>query len=345
MEEIASIRADEQCLIFELPYFLNEKPLAYDKDTTDVECRIYASTSSKRFTVTPCTVSSDQYMMTSKDVVIDVLSTFGAVFWSIQLIPQIYINWKRKTGDGLQPSMMIAWSLAGLPLGIHNILSEQPIALQVQAEILTSLSLLTWAQVMFYDHDWTMKKCVCTLSILATSFAAIQCAFVFGFRYGSTSEQDRQRIILAMAILAALGLSFGVLRHYYDIYVYKTVRGIAWAFVALDAAGDLTSLLAVTIKSPADRIAAGIYASELGLWIGIMLAGVTFNVRYYIQARHHTVLSDHPSEINDTREEVARDNQLERQSSVSSAFSRIIPNTQIGSSWLMRRTRRQQQIA
>ncbi|PWN37091.1 uncharacterized protein FA14DRAFT_159295 [Meira miltonrushii] len=283
--------------------------------------------------------------MTSKDVGIDVLSTLGAVFWSIQLIPQIYINWKRKTGDGSQPSMMIAWSLAGLPLGIHNILSKQPIALQVQAEILTSLSLLTWAQVMFYDHKWSIKKCVCTLSVLAAFFAAIQCAFVFGFRYGDTSEKDKQRTILAMAILAALGLSFGVLRHYYDIYLHKTVRGIAWAFVALDAAGDLTSLLAVTIKSPADRIAAGIYASELGLWIGIILAGLVINARYYIQARRQIIPSNDLPEINDAREEVAQENQLERQSSVSSAFSRIIPNTQMGSSWLMRRTRRQQQVA
>lgn len=286
------------------------------------------------------------------DIAIDVLSTLGAVFWSIQLIPQIYLNWKRKSGDGLQPSMMIAWSLAGLPLGIHNILSHQPIALQVQAEILTSLSLFTWAQVMFYDHKWSIKKCVSLLSILAISFAAIQCAFIFGFRYGDLSEQDLERTILAMAILAALGLSFGVLRHYYDIYIHKTVRGIAWGFVALDAAGDLTSLLAVTIRSPPDRVAAGIYASELGLWIGIMIAGLLFNTRYYYQKRRRATVSDHFRDVREAehsatsteRDEAANEINLERQSSLSSAFSRIIPNTHIGTSWLMRRTRRQRHI-
>lgn len=281
-------------------------------------------------------------MMTQKDVVIDILSTLGAVFWSIQLIPQIYINYKRKTGDGLQPSMMIAWSLAGLPLGIHNILSQQPIALQVQAEILTCLSLLTWSQVMFYDHKWSFTKCVCLLTILAIFFAAIQCAFIFGFQYSNTSQQDQQRIILSMAILAALGLSFGVLRHYYDIYIHKTVRGIAWSFVALDAAGDLTSLLAVTIKSPADQIAAGIYASELGLWIGIMIAGLLFHAKNYIRSRRQQQINQTTIEIHSNEDEL----RLERQSSVSSAFSRIIPNTQLNSSWLMRRTtRRQQQTA
>jgi hypothetical protein len=56
----------------------------------------------------------------------------------------------------------------------------------------------------------------------------------------------KSNVILAMAILAAVGLSLGVLRHYYDVAVNRTVRGISWAFVALDAAGDLTSLLAVS---------------------------------------------------------------------------------------------------
>jgi hypothetical protein len=46
--------------------------------------------------------------------------------------------------------MMILWALAGLPLGIHNILSEQHVALVVQAQILTGLSLITWAQTVYY---------------------------------------------------------------------------------------------------------------------------------------------------------------------------------------------------
>jgi hypothetical protein len=46
--------------------------------------------------------------------------------------------------------MMILWALAGLPLGIHNILSDQHVALVVQAQILTGLSLIIWAQTMYY---------------------------------------------------------------------------------------------------------------------------------------------------------------------------------------------------
>lgn len=51
--------------------------------------------------------------------------------------------------------------------------------------------------------------------------------------------------LLTMAILSAAGLGLGVLRHYWDIYIHRSVRGISFVFVFLDAAGDLTSLLSV----------------------------------------------------------------------------------------------------
>lgn len=286
----------------------------------------------------------------SIDVAVDVLSTLGAVFWSVQLIPQIIVNWRRKTGAGLQPSMMIAWALAGVPLGIHNILSRQPIALQVQAQILTSLSLLTWAQVMYYDHKLSLRRCTLLLAGLAIVLAIVEVAFVFGFLYGTHDQRVRQRAVLAMAILAALGLSFGVLRHYYDIYRHRTVRGIAWGFVLLDAAGDLTSLLSVTIRSPADRVAAAIYASELVLWIGILIAGLAFNFRTYVHvtlSHHHDIPAVQPDgqqTPQDPEPEEAlqgAEHRPESVHSVSSAFSRVIPEVHRSSNWLMRRARRQ----
>lgn len=260
-------------------------------------------------------------------VAVQVLSTLGAVLWSIQLVPQIVVNWRRKSGAGLQPSMMLSWAIAGLPLGIHNILGHQPVALQVQAQILTSLSLLTWAQVMYYDRHWSLVRCFSVLLFLSSLFAGMQIAFVLGFRSERVSSEARNHCVLSMAILAGLGLCIGVLRQHYDVYRHRTVRGIAWQFVLLDAAGDLTSLLAVVIKPPADRVAAAIYASELSLWLAMIAAGIAFNFREYLRARHN-----HDRTMNDlsvTEQIAGEDNndvQLERQVSAhssSSAFGRI----------------------
>ena len=40
----------------------------------------------------------------------NVLGTIGTVLWCIQLIPQIWYNWKQKKTDGLPPSMMFLWA-------------------------------------------------------------------------------------------------------------------------------------------------------------------------------------------------------------------------------------------
>jgi uncharacterized protein with PQ loop repeat len=96
----------------------------------------------------------------------NVLGTLGAVCWSIQashfnqtfkpqltpfkLLPQIIINYKRHNTEGLQGSMMLLWAVAGVPLGVYNIVEEFNVALRVQPQILTTLSLLTWAQCLYY---------------------------------------------------------------------------------------------------------------------------------------------------------------------------------------------------
>ncbi|KAG7532115.1 hypothetical protein FFLO_03857 [Filobasidium floriforme] len=213
-----------------------------------------------------------------RSTAVEALATLGAVFWSIQLLPQIFLNYRRQSTEGLHSSMMILWALAGLPLGIHNILSEQHIALVVQAQILTGLSLITWAQTMYYGKRWSAIRCTSVTSLLMIGFGGIEAALVLGFKYGDVGESSRRRFVLSMAILSAIGLALGVLRHYYDIYQERTVRGISWGFVLLDAMGDLTSLLAIALHAPIDPVAAVIYATELVLWIGIMIAGLGYNL-------------------------------------------------------------------
>jgi hypothetical protein len=68
-----------------------------------------------------------------------------------QLIPQIIINFRRHNTIGLQRSMMLLWACAGVPLGAYNVTGNFNIALQVQPQILTTLSLITWIQCYYYE--------------------------------------------------------------------------------------------------------------------------------------------------------------------------------------------------
>ncbi len=46
---------------------------------------------------------------------------------------------------------MMLWAWAGVPLGVYNIVEEFNIALRIQPQILTLLSLITWMQCHYYE--------------------------------------------------------------------------------------------------------------------------------------------------------------------------------------------------
>lgn len=50
---------------------------------------------------------SDQNNVT---VASTVLGTIGTILWCIQLIPQIWYNWRRKKTDGFPAAMMFLWA-------------------------------------------------------------------------------------------------------------------------------------------------------------------------------------------------------------------------------------------
>nr|OQO20497.1 hypothetical protein B0A51_12126 [Rachicladosporium sp. CCFEE 5018] len=203
----------------------------------------------------------------------NILGTLGAVFWSIQLLPQIWLNYRRHDATGLQPTMMMFWAWAGVPLGVYNVVSSFSIALQIQPQILATLSLVTWTQCYYYHptSPWSAMKALAIGSTLAAVMGAIEVGLVFALRRGL--ERGVHWPVTLMAVLAALFLALGVGRHYVDIWVHRTVRGISFWFVGLDAMGDLTSMISVLFLPKLDVLGLVIYGTELVLWLGVFAAG------------------------------------------------------------------------
>ena len=216
--------------------------------------------------------------------VANALGTLGAVCWSIQLIPQIILNLTRaQHTTGLQPSMMLLWASAGVPLGVYNIVSEFNIALRIQPQILTVLSLITWSQCCYYGKGWKLGQCAAYLAIIACLMGAIELGLIFAVRKGLEDRAKWPNML--MAVLAAVLLAAGVLRHYWDIYTHRTVRGISFLFVGIDAAGDLFSLVSIFFQETLDVLGMAIYGTELALWVGIFACGGWFNLGPFVRTR------------------------------------------------------------
>ncbi|KAK7530503.1 PQ loop repeat-domain-containing protein [Phyllosticta citricarpa] len=222
----------------------------------------------------------------------NVLGTIGAVCWSIQLIPQIVINYRRHHAIGLQPGMMVLWAWAGVPLGAYNIVRNFNVALQVQPQILTALSLLTWGQCVYYQKKKTVYQTLLLSLPLALIMGGTQAAIILLLRHyispstlahtNPTHATTQTWPLPTLAALSALLLALGVGRHYVDIYQHRSVRGISFLFVGIDAAGDVFSALSIVFQSELDVVGIVAYALEFVLWMGVCACGVAFNLRPWL---------------------------------------------------------------
>ncbi|EOD44262.1 putative pq loop repeat protein [Neofusicoccum parvum UCRNP2] len=216
-------------------------------------------------------------------VAANVLGTIGAVCWSVQLIPQIIINFRRHHATGLQPAMMMWWAWAGVPLGVYNVVQSFNLALQIQPQILSFLSLVTWIQCYHYQKRWPLLHSLAVVVPIASVMAGVEAALIVALRIGV--DRGTRWPLTLMSVLAAVFLAAGVLRHYWDIWVHRTVRGISWLFVGIDAAGDLFSLVSVIFQPELDVLGMVTYGVELVLWMGVFACGGYFNLWPWIKKR------------------------------------------------------------
>ncbi len=194
--------------------------------------------------------------------------------------------------------MMMLWAWAGVPLGAYNIVSELSIALRIQPQILTLLSLVTWIQCYYYERvsqssshrtqlnplqKWTVTRSLAVVVPIAAVMAGVQAALIIGLRI--LKQQHVEWPMILTAVLSAALLAAGVLRHYWDIWVHRAVRGISFLFVGIDAAGDVFSLMSILFQPTLDVLGIVIYATELVLWCGIFACGGYYNFLPWVQRK------------------------------------------------------------
>jgi len=116
---------------------------------------------------------------------------------------------------------------------------------------------------------------------IAFLMGSVQAGLIFGVRQAKRRDIEWPSIL--MAIASAMLLAAGVLRHYLDVYMYRTVRGISFIFVGIDALGDVFSLVSVVFQPKLDVLGVAIYGTELVLWIGSFMCGAYYNLGPWVK--------------------------------------------------------------
>ncbi|KNG89337.1 PQ loop repeat protein [Aspergillus nomiae NRRL 13137] len=225
-------------------------------------------------------------------VAANVFGTLGAVLWSLQLLPQIWKNWRRHDSESLSAAFFLSWAMAGVPLGVYNIADNFNIALQVQPNILICLSLVTWSQCKYYGDNWSLKKTVPVAIVIGAVLGGAEVGLVFALRVAFQRGQKWPSTL--MAILSAVLLAAGVLRHYVDMFRTRSDAGLSLKFALLDASGDVASILSVIFQPSLSILGLVIYGTEFVIWLGLMIILLYFRAAQRRKARD--IRADGPSD-------------------------------------------------
>ncbi|KAJ6022000.1 hypothetical protein N7540_007504 [Penicillium herquei] len=206
----------------------------------------------------------------------NVLGTIGTLLWCIQLIPQIWYNWRRKKTDGFPAAMMFLWASCAVPMGAYFILQEVNIPIQIQPQIFGFFSLVSWTQILYYNH-----KLKATLVCLGTSalFGGLEALLILTLRIPYNKGVTWPDILVG--VLAAILLSAGLLPPYFELWKRDgRVIGFNWVFLSIDTLGGLFSLFALAAQGSFDILGGIMYILVVVLEAGIYISHIAWRIRY-----------------------------------------------------------------
>ncbi|KAJ5609594.1 hypothetical protein N7528_010161, partial [Penicillium herquei] len=209
----------------------------------------------------------------------NVLGTIGTLLWCIQLIPQIWYNWRRKKTDGFPAAMMFLWASCAVPMGAYFILQEVNIPIQIQPQIFGFFSLVSWCQILYYNHNYSQMKT--TLICLGTSalFGGLEALLILTLRIPYRKGVTWPDILVG--VLAAILLSAGLIPPYFELWKRDgRVIGFNWVFLSIDTLGGLFSLFALAAQGSFDILGGIMYILVVVLEAGIYISHIVWRIRY-----------------------------------------------------------------
>ncbi|GFN20725.1 PQ-loop repeat-containing protein [Aspergillus tubingensis] len=208
-----------------------------------------------------------------------VLGTIGTVLWCIQLIPQIWYNWRRKKTDGFPPLMMLLWASCAVPMGAYMVLQEVNLPLQIQPQIFGFFSLVSWGQILYYNHSYTCLKATSLVVGTAMLFGGIETLLILTLRIPYNKGVTWPDLVVG--VVAAILLASGLVPPYFELWKRDgRVIGFNWVFLSIDTLGGLFSLFALAAQGSFDILGGIMYILVVVLEAGIYASHIIWRIRY-----------------------------------------------------------------
>ncbi|KAF1945585.1 hypothetical protein EJ02DRAFT_431382 [Clathrospora elynae] len=197
------------------------------------------------------------------------------------IIPQIWHNWRRKSTEGLPGTMLILWSICGVPFGVYAVVQNFNFALKFQPQAFAGLTLIAWGQTLYYHNKWRAWTAAVATIVLAGSFGIMEMILILTLR-GPYSRGVGWPMML-MAISASVIQVIGLIPPYFELAKRGgRVVGINFWFLIIDYAGAFFSLMAVVAQQWFDALGSSLYIACMVLETGIFASHAIWlwRVRY-----------------------------------------------------------------
>ncbi|KAJ5179815.1 PQ loop repeat protein [Penicillium capsulatum] len=207
------------------------------------------------------------------------LGTIGTVFWCIQLVPQIWHNWRRKKTEGFPALMGFLWAACAVPMGVYLILQQVNLPLQIQPQIFGVLSAIIWAQVLHYGHGYTSIRAILACLALLLVLGGLEALLLLTLRIPYNRGIHWPDILVG--VIATIMLGAGFLPVYPELWKRDgRVVGFNWVFLCMDTLGGLFSLFALAAQGSFDVLGGIMYIVVVLLEMGIYTSHIVWRIRY-----------------------------------------------------------------
>lgn len=227
--------------------------------------------------------------MSAVFIVSNVLGAIGTFLWCIQLVPQLWRNYRNKDCTGVPLMMMFFWFMLGVPFCIYFSVVKCPMGVRIQPPIFMFCLAITCYQVMYYPPVnlgfWKASGVI--LAVIVVGSGTMTGAIIPMLReYDSRGKDNHWGAIIGVGVLATVMLIGGLVPPYLDLFKNRgRVVGVNFLFLAIDCIGAICSATSVGLLSMdppyhIDIMGIVMYGSVMAMELGLFACQGVWLLRF-----------------------------------------------------------------
>ena len=189
---------------------------------------------------------------------VDVLSVVGLLLFMLVLSPQVWLNYRKGSTEGLSKGMLLLFLLGALTPGTYYLYSHEPVALTAAWVGFAVLDIVVLTQMWYYDEErrrtWSdalrLRGCVAEFVFyIALSVLLSALTYLLFLLTGPSSSPVVAAIprLFGYVLPAALTIA-GYVVQIRLIVQERSAEGVSPGFIVMDLVGCSASIAAIALN-------------------------------------------------------------------------------------------------